>query len=46
MKLLVAKLIKNFDFELVPGQNLNPVQYITLRPIDGTKCYVTPRKID
>ncbi len=44
MKILVSKLIKNFDFDLVPGQNLNPIQFITLRPTDGAKCYVLPRK--
>ena len=44
MKIIIAKLVKNFDFELVPNQNLNPVSFTTLRPIDGTKCFVTQRK--
>ena len=44
MKILISKLIKNFDFNLVPGQNLQPIQFTTLRPTDGTKCYVSPRK--
>ena len=45
MKILIAKLLKNFDFELVPGQNVNPISYTTLRPIDGTKCFIKQRKV-
>ena len=36
-KIILIKLIKNFDFELVPNQNLGAVQFATIRPIDGTK---------
>ena len=45
MKILIAKLVKNFDFELVPNQNLNAISHTTLRPIDGAKCFITPRKL-
>ncbi len=45
MKVLITKLIKNFDFDLVPGQNLNVISFLTLRPVDGTKVTVIPRKI-
>ena len=44
MKVLIAKLVKNFDFELVPGQNVAAVNFTTLRPIDGTICTIKPRK--
>lgn len=44
MKIIIAKLVKNFDFELIPGQNLNPISYNTLRPIDGVKCKLLNRK--
>jgi hypothetical protein len=43
-KIILIKLIKNFDFELVPNQNLGAVQFATIRPIDGTKCFIYPRK--
>ena len=43
MKILVVKLVKNFDFELVLSQNTNPISYTTLRPIDGTKCFIKTR---
>ena len=46
MKLLISKLIKNFDFELIPGQELIPLQFLTLRPKDGTKCRVFPRQLN
>jgi len=44
MKVLIAKLVKHFDFELVPDQNLNPISFTTMRPIDGTKCLIKQRK--
>ena len=45
MKILIVKLVKNFDFKLVPDQNLGQVSMLTLRPIDGAKCFITQRKI-
>ena len=43
MKIIIAKLIKNFDFKLVENQNLGAVEHITFKPVDGVKCYVTLR---
>jgi len=45
MKILIAKLVKNFDFKLVPDQNLSQTAKLTLRPVDGAKCFITQRKI-
>ncbi len=44
MKIIIAKLAKNFDFELVKNQDLNPILYTTMRPKEGTKCFITERK--
>jgi cytochrome P450 len=44
-KIIMVKLIKNFDFELSPNQSLEAVQYATIRPMDGTKVFITPRKM-
>ena len=44
MKIIIAKLIKNFDFELVANQNLKPTQALTISPIDGTRCRISLRK--
>ena len=43
MKILIAKLIRYFDFEFVPEQN-KPISYTQLRPIDNYKCYILQRK--
>ena len=43
MKIILAKLIQNFDFVLEENQNLWPVEYATFRPADGAKCFVTLR---
>lgn len=43
MKMVLAKLVQNFDFKLVENQNLNIVQLSTLRPIDGAKCFISSR---
>jgi len=44
MKIIISKLVKNFDFELVKDQDLNPILYATMRPKDGTMCFITERK--
>ena len=44
-KIILSKLIKNFDFELIPNQSLKAVQHATIRPRDGTKVFITPRKL-
>jgi hypothetical protein len=43
MKVILTKLVKNFDFRLKEDQDLGPVEYGTFRPIDGVICYITPR---
>ena len=43
MKMIVTKLIQNFDFRLKENQELGPVLYTTLRPIDGAQVFITPR---
>ena len=43
MKIIIAKLIKNFDFELKANQNLDPVEYLTYRPKDGAQCLIRAR---
>ena len=43
MKIILAKLIKNFDFKLVEDQNFGAVEHLTFQPIDGAKCYVSIR---
>ena len=43
MKVILTKLVKNFDFRLKEDQELGPVEYGTFRPIDGVLCYITPR---
>jgi hypothetical protein len=45
MKIIVAKLVQNFDFRLKENQELRPVLYTTLRPIDGTQVYISPRNL-
>jgi hypothetical protein len=45
MKIIIAKLIKNFDFELISNQNLKPIQALTIIPGDGIKCKISLRKI-
>ena len=44
MKVILSKLIKNFDFRLDENQNLNPVEHLTFRPADGAKCFITQRQ--
>jgi len=43
MKIIVTKLVQNFDFRLKENQQLGPFMYTTLRPIDGTQFYISPR---
>ncbi|XP_072025463.1 cholesterol 24-hydroxylase-like isoform X2 [Amphiura filiformis] len=42
-KVLIAKLLKNFDFRLVPGQSYQVVQGGTIRPMDGCMVYINHR---
>ena len=45
MKIIIAKLIKNFDFELISNQNLKPIQALTMSPGNGVKCRISLRKV-
>ena len=42
-KVFIAKIIKNFDIILDKNQDFGIVQEATLRPIDGTRCFLLPR---
>ncbi|GIV31266.1 MAG: cytochrome P450 [Saprospiraceae bacterium] len=44
MQLLLAMLIRRFDFELVPGHPVEPEPLITLKPRFGMRMYVRPRR--
>nr|ATW72322.1 cytochrome p450 CYP3049F2 [Brachionus calyciflorus] len=43
-KIFIAKFVQNFDMTLDWSQNLGVIQEATLRPADGTQCYLLPRK--
>ena len=44
MHIILVKLIKNFDFVLEENQNIYPVEYLTFKPADGGRCFISPRK--
>lgn len=41
--LLLAAVARRFRLELVPGQNVRPVPYVTLRPEPGIRMVLKPR---
>ena len=43
-KVVMARLLKEFKFELVPGQTAAIEERLTLRPRDGVVCVVTRRE--
>jgi len=43
-KTIIAKMIQNFDFELLQNQSFKLKLEGTIRPIDGVLCYLRPRK--
>ncbi|XP_078516271.1 cholesterol 24-hydroxylase-like [Lissotriton helveticus] len=43
-KVVMAKLLQRFEFELVAGQNFKILDSGTLRPWDGVICRITPRR--
>ena len=43
-KMILIKLIKNYDFELDSTQKLEAVQFTVIRPFHGTRCFITPRQ--
>jgi hypothetical protein len=40
---LIAKLIQRFDFELDSNQSMKNFSDLTLKPKDGTKCFLKIR---
>ena len=42
-KVLLAKIVKNFDIKLDMHQNFGVKLEATIRPIDGCRCYLSPR---
>lgn len=42
-KIIIAKIVKNFDITLDMSQNLGVRQVATLRPADNARCFLTPR---
>ena len=42
-KVIMAKIVKNFDLRLDPNQNFCAKMEATIRPIDGCRCVLTPR---
>ena len=41
-RVIMAKLMKYFSFELVPGQAFHFVEMVTCKPKDGCSVYVKP----
>lgn len=42
-KVVMAKLLQRFEFQLVPGQSFKLVDTGTFRPLDGVMCKLKPR---
>ncbi|XP_010077240.1 PREDICTED: cholesterol 24-hydroxylase, partial [Pterocles gutturalis] len=42
-KVVLAKLLQRFEFQLVPGQSFKLLDGITFRPLDGVICTLKPR---
>ena len=42
-KVILARLLQTFKFELLPGQTLKSVEQMTIRPQDGVRCTLTLR---
>ncbi|NXU03181.1 CP46A hydroxylase, partial [Buphagus erythrorhynchus] len=43
VKVVMAKLLQRFEFQLVPGQSFKLLETGTLRPLDGVICKLKPR---
>ncbi len=41
--IVIAKLLQKFDFKLDPTQSMEYVQQMSLRPKDGTRCFISLR---
>ena len=44
-KVILAKIVKNFDIRLDMNQNFGGKLDVTLRPIDGVRCIFSPREL-
>ncbi|NXV74704.1 CP46A hydroxylase, partial [Atlantisia rogersi] len=42
-KVVMAKLLQRFEFQLVPGQSFRLLDTGTVRPLDGVMCKLKPR---
>ncbi|XP_009081267.1 PREDICTED: cholesterol 24-hydroxylase, partial [Acanthisitta chloris] len=42
-KVVMAKLLQRFEFQLVPGQSFKLLEAGTFKPLDGVMCKITPR---
>ncbi|XP_074885960.1 cholesterol 24-hydroxylase isoform X2 [Buteo buteo] len=42
-KVVMAKLLQRFEFQLVPGQSFKLLDAVTFRPLDGVMCKLKPR---
>ena len=42
-KVLMARVLREFKFEILPGQSSQTEENITIRPRDGVICTLTPR---
>lgn len=42
-KVLMARVLQEFKFEILPGQTSQPDERVTIRPRDGVICTLTPR---
>lgn len=40
---MIAKLLQRFDYELDPKQSWNIEESLTIRPVDGSRCFLTLR---
>nr|XP_033807542.1 cholesterol 24-hydroxylase [Geotrypetes seraphini] len=43
-KVVLAKLVQRFEFQLVAGQSFNILDNGTLRPLDGVICHLKPQR--
>uniref|UniRef100_A0A8D0ELW5 Cytochrome P450 family 46 subfamily A member 1 n=1 Tax=Strix occidentalis caurina TaxID=311401 RepID=A0A8D0ELW5_STROC len=43
-KVVMAKLLQRFEFQLVPGQSFKLLEAGTFRPLDGVMCKLKPRR--
>jgi cytochrome P450 len=43
MQLVMARLLRRFDLELLPGQSINPLPLITMRPKEGVRMRLSAR---